>query len=229
MDFLLYRGGPCSGQALPSASCESLAIPCWNHPMGWTGAASSITPTAPRSLLQTLIMLLNCSFRPHSHISCMGSICFMEKYPSLIPPYKIGHELEFRHTLDMDVPSHAVKQALHQPGTDPSSCSQAGDALGKCHGHKQPEPNWLPRAATNKQMGRSWQGSTHSPGVLMQPLQPALSLPFPIYSWAQEIALALLPVLMNVPCKHIHFSFSPLQGAKATTPNPTNPSADLLD
>lgn len=176
--------------------------------MGWSCLfAPSITPTAPRPLLQTVITLLNCSFRPHSHKSHMGSISFMEEYLSLIPPYKIGLGLEFRDTPGMDVPSHAVKQALHQPGTDPSSCSQAGAALGTWHGHKEPEPNWLPRAATNKQMGKSWQGSTHSPEVLMQPFQPALSLPFPISSWVQEIALALLPVLINALCKHIHFCF----------------------
>lgn len=129
----------------------------------------------------------------------------------------------------MDVPSHAVQLALHQPGTDPSSCSQAGAALGTWHQHKEPEPSWLPRAATNKQMGKSWQGSTHSPEVLMQPFQLALSLPLPISSWVQEIALALLPVLINALCKHIHFSFSPLQGARANAPHTTNPSADLLD
>lgn len=90
--------------------------------MGWSCLpASSIAPTAPRSPLQTVLMLLNCSFRPQrtsSHKSLVGSISFMEEYLSLIPP---GLRLELRHTPDMDVPSHAVEQALHQPGTDPSS------------------------------------------------------------------------------------------------------------
>lgn len=146
--------------------------------MGWSCLpASSITPTAPRSSLHRVIMLLNCSFRPHkisSHKSLMGSISFMKEYLSSIPPHGVGPGLEFRHTLDMDVPSHAVELAWHQPGTDPSSCSQAGAALGTWHQHKEPEPSWLPRASTNKQMGKSWQGSTHSPEVLMQPFQLAL-------------------------------------------------------
>lgn len=57
----------------------------------------------------------------------------------------------------------------------------------------------------------------------------ASSLSFPISYWVQEIALALLPVLINALCKHIHFSFSPLQGATASAPHTTDPSADLLD
>lgn len=126
----------------------------WPLPAGatqWDGLellpASCITPTAPRAPLQTVLMLLNCSFRPQrtsSHKSLVGSISFMEEYLSLIPCYKVGFGLEFRHTPDMDVPPHAVEQALHQPGTDPAACMASAQGA---------RANWLSWAATTKQMG----------------------------------------------------------------------------
>lgn len=86
-------------------------------------------------------MLLNCSFRPQrtsSHKSLVGSISFMEEYLSLIPPYKVGLGLEFRHTPDMDVPPmqwnrHCTNQEqTQQPAW---------------HQHKEPEQTGCPGLA----------------------------------------------------------------------------------